>query len=281
MEFLLRQIPNAYQIKSNYLIENKDSIQTLLVGSSHVLYGINPDFLTDKALNYGNVSQTIDIDYDIVSQYITELQALSTVVLRWSYTTPFEQLKKGDERWRLKDYAIYTTVHTETKLKYHFEMFSVKLKYNIERLYNYYILKKEIEHTNTSGWSMHMDASKLVNLETLGERIAKKHTAITDNYYTENVNILERIVKMCNKHNINVLLVTMPAYHSYVNKLDTLQLRKTIDAGVNMQQQYENCRYFNLLNDKRFDKQDFIDVDHLNATGAEKFSKLIDSLLTQ
>ncbi|WP_299780176.1 hypothetical protein [uncultured Formosa sp.] len=281
MEFLLRYIPNAYQVKSDYINVNHQRIKTLLVGSSHVLYGINPDFLTKEAINYGNVSQTIDIDYNIIHQYINTLDSLETVVLRLSYTTLFEQLKEGDESWRIKNYKIYTDVNLESKMKHHFEIFSVKLKYNLERIYNFYILKETPEFVNTSGWGTHNMDYKPEDIDVLSAIIAKKHFAKNDALYADNFKSLETIIQECNKKSIKVLLVTMPAYSSYVEKLDSLQLEKTIRAGTLMSVNHDNCLYFNFLNDKRFGRQDFIDVDHLNTQGAEKFSKLIDSILTQ
>ncbi|MBP1839519.1 hypothetical protein [Formosa algae] len=281
MEYLLRHIPNEFQIKSDYLKTNTADIKTLLVGSSHILYGINPEFLTEKALNYGNISQTIDIDYDIIHQYINELPALETVVLRLSYTTLFEQLKTGDESWRIKNYAIYTGVNVDADIKHHFEIFSVKFKNNLERLYTYYILKETPDYVNPSGWGTHKAVHSVARLETLGELIAKKHTASHDDLYVENLGYLKKIVSECKEKNIDLLLVTLPAYGSYVNNLDSLQWKRTLDSGNLMDKTYENCVYFNVLNTERFGKQYFIDVDHLNVAGAEKFSKIIDSLLTQ
>ncbi|WP_159021432.1 hypothetical protein [Formosa sp. L2A11] len=281
MEFLLRHIPNQYQVKSDYLNTHQTSIKTLLVGSSHILYGVNPDFLTEEALNYGNVSQTIDIDYNIIHQNITKLDSLDTVVLRLSYTTLFEQLKAGDESWRIKNYTMYTDVNLDSKMKHHFEIFSVKLKYNLEQIYNFYILNETPEFVNASGWATNNSHYNLEKLEALSTLIAKKHTAKTDDLYADNCRYLDKIIQECDDKGIKIVLITTPAYRDYVDKLDSLQLEKTISVGVLMQNNYSNCLYFNFLKDKRFGRQDFIDVDHLNEQGAEKFSKVIDSILTQ
>ncbi|MDW5288845.1 hypothetical protein [Formosa sp. PL04] len=281
LEVLLRHIPNGYQVKSDYLITHQESIKTLLVGSSHILYGINPVFLSKEALNYGNVSQTIDIDYGIIHQNLNNLEALETVVLRLSYTTLFEQLKHGNESWRLKDYTLYTTVDLDSKLKYNFEILSVKLKYNLERIYNYYILKENFELVNKTGWGRSKVYDSTANIDEVGILIAKKHTITNDELYVENLKILESIIEECKEKGVKVILVTMPAYTSYVQHLDQDQLEKTISAGLFMQNNFTNCSYFNFLEDKRFGTQDFLDADHLNEYGAEKFSKVIDSILSQ
>jgi len=281
MEFLLRYIPNEYQVKANYLKTHHESIKTLLVGSSYVLYGINPDELTDKAINFGNVSQTIDIDYNIVNQYLNHLEALETVVLRLSYTTLFEQLKAGNESWRIKNYVIYTDVNLESKLKHHSEVLSVKLKYNLQRIYDYYILNQSPEFVNTAGWGSNKGQDSAENKEELSIPIAKKHTIKDDEFYNENFRILEGLIETCKEKDVKVILVTMPVYDGYLKRLDREQLDKTISAGMYMEYKNNNCTYLNFLEDKCFGKQDFIDVDHLNDEGAKKFSKLLDSILLQ
>ncbi|CDF80236.1 conserved hypothetical protein [Formosa agariphila KMM 3901] len=281
MEVLLRHIPNAYQVKSEYLNTHQDSIKTLLLGSSHVLYGINPEFLSEEAINYGNVSQTIDIDYEIVNQKLDNLKALETVVLRLSYTTLFEQLKHGDEVWRLKDYQVYTDIDLNVKPIYNFEILSVKLKHNLERIYNYYILNKTSERIGNSGWSQARSHNTEIDIEEIGARIAEKHTVVNNDFYLDNVKHLENIIIKCNKKGVKVVLITMPAYASYVKHLDAVQLDSTLLVGKSMQNKFANCTYFNFLEEKSFGKQDFLDADHLNSQGAEKFSKRIDSILRQ
>ena len=48
MEILLRNIPNDYLFKKKYLDEYSSEIETLILGSSHSLYGFNPEYFTSK-----------------------------------------------------------------------------------------------------------------------------------------------------------------------------------------------------------------------------------------
>ena len=259
MELLLRNIPNGYALKSDYLKSNKKSIKTLLVGSSHILYGINPKFLTEKALNYGNVSQTIDVDYKIINHHINTLEALQTIVIRMSYATLFEQLENGDESWRIKDYEIYTDINFNSKLKYHSE---------------------NSEFVSNQGWGTHTAREKTQNIDAVGKLIAEKHTINDEVIYTENYKLLEAIVDLCQKNEVKVVLVMMPAHKSYVQHLNQNQLEKTISAAKFIDSKYSNCRFFNFLTDNQFKQSDFLDADHLNREGAEKFTILMDRLLT-
>ena len=69
MEPLLRNIPNDYNYKKNYLMNNSNKISKLFLGSSHTYNGINPDFISGNAFNGSHISQSIDLDYEIIKKY--------------------------------------------------------------------------------------------------------------------------------------------------------------------------------------------------------------------
>ena len=47
IEILLRNVPNDYQEKKEYLDKHASEVETLILGSSHSFYGINPSYFTD------------------------------------------------------------------------------------------------------------------------------------------------------------------------------------------------------------------------------------------
>ncbi len=55
-EFLLRGIPNIYKLKKNYLDFHAREIKVLSICSSHIFFGINPDFLTMNSFNAAQVA---------------------------------------------------------------------------------------------------------------------------------------------------------------------------------------------------------------------------------
>ena len=279
MEFLLRHIPNEYQVKSNYLNQNKKRIKTFLVGSSHVLYGINPEYLTEEAINYGNVSQTLDIDYDIIHQSLNTLEHLETVVIRLSYPTLFEQLKLGNESWRIKNYVIYTDIDLDAKPKHYFEILSVKLKNNLSQLKAYYLNDEKMITVKKSGWAFFENEHANGTIDDLGLYAAKKHTIASDALVNENILFLDKLVQLCDDKGVKVVIVTLPAYKSYRDNLNDSQLETIINTGKKMNNKYKNCTYYNFMDDEAFTAEDFYDADHLNKKGSKKFSSLIDRLI--
>ncbi|WP_157757614.1 hypothetical protein [Pseudalgibacter alginicilyticus] len=273
IEILLRNIPNDYIKKANRLAEYSKDIETLIIGNSHCLYGINPDYLDSNGYNLSNVSQSLDIDYEILKKHGSDLINLKTVVLNLSYFSLFEQLKKTNEHWRLKDYNIYFGLQLDFKPIHQSELLSVAFKTNLKRIYEYYIQDKNMINTSNLGWGTNAKSSNnMKDLHSIGIAVAKKHTINGQELYEENVDYLKRIITYCHNRNIKVLLVTTPVYKSYFSNLDKKQLNTTIAVGEQMESNYINCYYYNLLNSFKFTDDDFFDSDHLNEKGAEKLT---------
>ena len=76
-----------------------------------------------------------------------------------------------------------------------------------------------------------------------------------------------------------MFLYTPPAYHAYIENLDSIQLNETISTLLNLASKYENVTYRNFLLDTSFKEVDFFDADHLNEIGAKKLTSKIDTLL--
>jgi hypothetical protein len=94
-EVAFRAIPNDYKLKRHYLDKNALQIETLILGSSHALYGINPEYFTTKTFNGSNISQSINYDYQIIKKYEKDLKNLKTLILPLSYFTLFRKLEDG------------------------------------------------------------------------------------------------------------------------------------------------------------------------------------------
>lgn len=281
MEVLLREIPNRYNLQHDYLLHHGSEVETLLLGSSHVQYGINPEYLSDPSFNLGNVSQTLEIDYALLKAYEQHLPNLKTVVLRLSYATLFEQLTKGPENWRIKDYELYMKLNLSDDFRYQSEVLSLPFRQNIKRLYEYYIKAVDPSDFDGLGWGTATSGSQPKPLETIGRSTAKKHTISDDTYIKSNEKLLKELISWCQTKEIRVVLISLPVYKSYYTNLNDSQLYKTLSFGKLMTQEFENCSYINMLDDGRFIKDDFFDADHLNAKGAKKFSSILNSLLTQ
>lgn len=279
MELLLRNIPNRFQLQNEYILESGSEIETLIIGSSHTEFGINPEYLESAAFNLSNVSQTVDVDFKLLKHYQKFLPNLKTVIIRLSYATLYERLNDSKEAWRMKDYTIYQHLDSEG-IAFNSEILSVSLSLNINRIYDYYILKLDEVKSNSLGWGTEAVSSKSKNLDTTGEIVVKKHTIENLEYFEANQDSFNAIVDFAKENSIEIIVITLPAYESYFKNMEENQIENTIHFGKNLAKTYPNVRYLNFLEDKRFNKSDFYDADHLNEIGARKFSLIINDSLS-
>jgi len=278
VELLVRNVPNSFKYKHEKIENSLEDIEVLILGSSHTLYGVNPKFFKEETFNLSHVSQTLDLDYQLLSNYIEKIPKLKKIIIRLSYTSLFEKLEFTDEDWRLKNYTIYYNIPIHKNVKYYSELLSVKLKNNIDIIYDYYINDEDLVNCTEKGWGLLKKHDFDFDIEKSGKISAHKHTIEDKFLYEENLQLLNRIIQICKEKNIEVLLFTPPAYDSYRDNLDLNQLNIMIATGNEVANNYSNCSYYNLLEDDLFTKKDFFDADHLNKDGAEKLSKLLKSL---
>ena len=279
IEVSLRRIPNDYSYKRNYLDKNADKVQVLILGSSHTYYGINPAFIHYNSFNAAYVSQTLNIDWAILKKYDDKWNALKYIIIPIDYTSLFESLDLGVEKWRMRDYDVYSDISITNDFSNHFATLG-NPKINLERFYNFYTNRNYSEITcSTSGFGT---AYKYIhrerNLDSSSKIAAERHLATNDNCYQQNIATLNLIIGFAKKKNIKLIFITCPAYDAYTNLLDSKQLTNVITCMNNFSRVNTNVSYHNFLKDSLFSANDFFDADHLNDSGAKKFTIMIDSL---
>src|SRR4051812_14907456 len=76
LEHKLSQIPNSYSKKRSYLEKQTDSIQVLLLGTSHTYHGVNPDYFSCYGFNLADYLQTIYYDKRLTLKNIDKMPRL-------------------------------------------------------------------------------------------------------------------------------------------------------------------------------------------------------------
>ena len=90
LEYIAQSSPNSYKYKDEYIDKNCDSIKTLILGSSHSFYGINPEYLGNNSFNLANVSQDLKFDLYLFKRYIEKCKNLKTLIVPISYFSLYE-----------------------------------------------------------------------------------------------------------------------------------------------------------------------------------------------
>ena len=86
---------------------------------------------------------------------------------------------------------------------------------------------------------------------------------------------MKEMAEFCKSHNIQLILITTPCWHSYYNNLNKEQLDKMYELTHRFQKQFD-VPYLDYLKDTRFEADDFYDSNHLSDVGAIKFTKILD-----
>ena len=276
LEFALRNIPNDYAFKNDYLKEHAGNIEVLVLGSSHTYYGINPAYFSKKGFNAAYVPQSIDFDLALLKKYEKQLKKLHYLVVPVDYFTLYNSLEISDESWRMKNYALYYDLDA-LPFKYHFELGNGKFEHAIKRL-GYYFKPETPITCNALGFGSAYKASKSLELEQNGKLAAQRHTAATNKSNEKLRAVLYKFVEFTEQHHIQLILVTCPAYYSYVNHLNKEQLNEMHKVICDAQKGHSNVLYFDFLKHRVFNASDFFDGDHLNDRGAKKFSLLLNQI---
>ncbi len=271
-ELALRNIPNDYSLKREFLDENAQNLKTLVLGSSHFYRGVNPQLLEQPAFNAAMVSQSLDYDLKILENYKADFKNLEKLIIPISYFSLFGSLENGVESWRAPYYNIYYGIGNPIK----FEILNKKGSQTLAKVFDFYFKDNNLILADSLGWGPKNVNVTLEELQFSGLEAAKRHTKKKLNLLPFQLKNLEKIIQIANKNKWEVYLVTPPAYYSYVANLNEKQLDLTISYCEKLAQDFDNVFYYNFLQINSLEPKDFYDADHLNKEGANKFSQILN-----
>lgn len=277
LEIAIRQIPNDYSFKRNFLDAKAKDVEVLFLGSSHTYYGINPKYIEANAFNAAHISQSIDYDYAILEKYRDNWAQLKHIAIPIDYLTFSYKVENGIEPWRVKNYNIYYDLDYKWYKLENYEMLNMKLPTNFKRFFSHYI--KGAPSITCSAYGFGIEKGAQLDLEKTGEAAAKRHTATDSTNIASNIQTIKDIVAFGKEKNVKILFYTSPAYHTYVSNLDEEQLDMTFKTIGNIVAQAPHCQYHNFLENDIFLAEDYSDADHLNAKGAKKLSMILNEIM--
>lgn len=280
LEYFIRQVPNSYKYKYEWMQKNAENVETLIFGSSHTLYGIRPQYLDGKAFNMANVNQELAQDWFLLNYWKDRYKKLKTIIVPVSYyPTWFSPgLEYGGEEYRCRYYKIYMDcdLYTDFSFSYNMELSDYRTaKQKIDKLlsgdkdteYDVYGWSKRylLSNKNHKTWS---DGSE-------AENAVRRHKAKGFDNEEKNYGYMSEIAKFCKKYNIQLVLVSTPCWQTYHERLDKAQLLEANRVTRRFVEEF-NVPYLDYFNDKRFEADDFFDSNHLSDIGAVKFTKILN-----
>ena len=254
-------------IKSIEHIEGygKDT-EVLVLGSSHALNAVIPNQFDFSVTNMAYNNRLLLNDILIAKKVMPLLPKLKVIILPSDYFTLWNNNQ---------------TTNFYKKTKTHFN-----IEYNFLDLLDHPRLCKfnclETENIDNTGYSEKKEDYSILNDSVkdylVNNRIQSFHSDFlpsnVEETYLKLESLLKNFIEFCENVDMKVLFVEYPVIEAlrenYLDSLNVYNLTKMASAN--------NWNIIN-LNDYSFEEGLFNDPDHLNAKGAEKASKIINSRL--
>lgn len=264
---------NTFYAKNKYIAQHSDSIEVLILGSSQTWRSINPEFLSLPIAPLAHGGSSFNIDYLLFKKFISELPNLKVVILETSYHS-FEEYR--NKSWN-KNHLLYifygiNNYQDKVPLKERF-LVTANPKQYIKRLWTSSIFP-EFGEFNKYGFITSANSS-FEETRYASSFLKNRHSKENLNYYKKNVRFLKEIAVICQEKDIDVVLFSPPKYYTYNenNGLKKLERRNFILND------YINKQGFHIWNFEKmyqYDKNMFINEDHLNVSGAKILTVELD-----
>ncbi len=277
MEYLLHIMPTDYSYKKAYLEENIGNIETLILGHSYAYDGINPEYFDDFSFSMAYVNQPLYFDNLLLDKYINKMPKLQRVILPVSFFSlnrGFDDIGISSRKY---DYYRYYKIGQEIIPKWDIKKYSIIINKGQERslvaLAKYILPNKSNITCNKYGAS------------TINRDIFNPNNKVDDREIYSNVSLqkiaknteyLSKIAHICESKGIELVLVAFPITENFSQSINFEANNDIVmDVVSGILEQYNNVKFFNYQDDKRFSNKDFKNYDHLNYNGAKKFSIIL------
>lgn len=283
IENYTRNLPLSPKIKSDFYKKYQNDIEILVLGASQNRDAINPEFLSQKALNLAYPDQDYYISSKLLEQLGPTLPSLKTVIIPISYGH-FETAPNQKETWKNSMYRYYFNTTVSEKFTYFKDDF----------LYisfpNYYSAKmsdyrngKSYLDLNEYGYNTNVSTASFYKLAYDSLAISEYPVHITPsrpnpNFVAENAEKLKAIVQFCKAHNYDVILVETPTTTRFKEQRIPEVLRRKDSIRSLVCATYK-MRYIYADSTQEYSIKDYRDDNHLSPQGAEKFTKYLNKVI--
>ena len=278
----------------------QDDIESVIVGNSYSLVGIEEDLLDKNSINLSMHSQDLYYSYQLAKKVITKNKNINQCIIGMSYYVLCHDLSKGDSLYSRnmveniyypllndKHNSRVKIVPTQKKIiHYQFDSL-VKSIFNINEVENYF--KSKIYMKNTTYYNNINNLNREQSFkdfdieykENLGMYRADQHNKIfkykeTSIEYTE---ILKEFFDFLDKSFVEPVIIVFPNSNYYLKNIKLEYIQQFDDLIKRIKEKY-SIKVIDLRDSSfEFDDSDFIDADHLNKKGAIKATNYLNRFI--
>jgi len=284
IEYKARNLPNSYSVKKDQLEKICDSVEILVLGSSHAMKGIDPSCFRCKGFNLSNSSQTLIHDIQLCQKYLERLPRLKAVIFEISYFSFYFDINNSPESWRNYFYYHYFDIRDPSLDRFSPPAYFYTALYTRglinDIVFNKLDHKKEFGDIRAYGWEYTdpPDDSTSVSGVTGKQRVRFHEFLMKKENAGEIISSLRKTLGQLQKNGIRIFFVTAPVYKTYYSHFDPVRVNDNLAIIKELCRDFP-VTYSDYSQDPRFGKEDFFDNDHLNHIGAYRFSRILDEEL--
>lgn len=287
-----------YYLKYSLKKALKSDVESLVVGSSYARFGVEENLLNSQCVNLALSSQDMYYACLIGRYVINKNRNIKRIFIGTGYYSFYSDLSltKGSELIRISDvyYPIFGDMHNCRELPKSLNTILCDNEiFNIEQIVDvfcndlfekfkgeYFIdirdrfkMKMKLGEIENCKW---FELNDILQEKCALERANSHNKAIIHlGSYKENIKTFNSFVSFCNKRNVAVCMIAFPSTRFYEKYL----LKEYKESYMSALNSIDGVAHFIDFNDLHmFDDKDFVDMDHLDKSGAIKISEVINNL---
>ncbi len=244
--------------------------ELLILGNSKPYRGLNPDQFTLPTFNFAHDADSYNQMYYKLRFLFERGKSIKYLILGVDY---FQFSHKVDKRnYVYSDFLGDDYIRDFTTGNLLFQKIKYKTKYFISNMHPKNLLLLELKFKNNKPF--------LCENGQYLYHVAHENGIIErdKNRLDFQIRYFQKIIDLCKSKNIKILIIMPPLRSNELNLYTKseieefdLFIREYTDNNNN-----NNILYLNYSTSRDFSSEDFADVTHLNESGANKFSKIVD-----
>lgn len=287
VDFFNSEYNYCYLDSMHYLNKTKKP-HTIITGISYALDGINPLLFKDYTLNFAMHSQDLYYDCKHIEKALSENGEIKNCIISLGYYSLYYDMSLASTKDGIQNryYPLFHDTHhydgdvsnwiDYSKDEYReYRDFAHSFFENYPAYFGKAVIRENfsLEINSLGGWSNLSDEKRNEYAQFVSRH---NHHIIHKETFRENVEILNNLVKLLAEKNINTYFVIMPFTEEYLREINP-------DYKKNLLEVLDNIPYsidFLDMNDLGlFEREDFLDLTHVNANGAKKVTYILEQLL--
>ncbi|MDR1719607.1 MAG: hypothetical protein LBR67_05730 [Dysgonamonadaceae bacterium] len=280
LELCVRQMPSDYQQKRDQLLENADSIQVLILGSSGEMDGVDPNQISLYAHNLAFGSQTIYYDRRLTEKYAPSLKNLKYVLIDFNYSSLASEHAPERDFFYHYYYGIDYEGRKFCKESLLQSLFVYPSKYLLLQIYRQ--LRSPATTTGQKGWQggwPDVMSESEMELKEKANDYYRIEVHLIEEHKESVLKDLESLLLFLKSRNIVPVLLTPPNYSGFRQYLTDEKPFLSHDSISDQLTQKYRITHLNYFSDDSFEKTDFHNYNHLNREGAAKLTRKIDDFI--